>query len=54
MQPLIVTLVLCAALVAFYPPAALAIFVIGAALTGWAAWRKARERDAQAKRDDAR
>jgi hypothetical protein len=52
MQPLVVTLVLCAALVVFYPPAALAIFVIGAAVMGRAAWRKAREREARAKRHE--
>ena len=53
MQPLIVTLVLCAAIVVVYPPAALAIFAIGAALMARAAWRKAREREASSKRDDS-
>jgi len=52
MQPLIVTLVLCAALVVVYPPIALAIFVIAAALMGRAAWRKARDREARTKHDD--
>ncbi len=54
MQPLMIMLVLCAAIVVVYPPAALAIFVVGAALMGRAAWRKAREREARAKRDDSR
>ena len=53
MQTLIVTLVLCVALVVVYPPAALAIFAIGAALMARAAWRKAREREARSKRDDS-
>jgi hypothetical protein len=44
MQPLLVTLVACAAAVVIYPPAALAIFVLGAIVTGWAAWSKARGR----------
>ena len=44
MQPLMVTLVLCVALVVVYPPAALAIFALGALVTGWAAWSKARAR----------
>jgi len=49
MQPLLVTLVACAAAVVIYPPAALAIFVLGAIVTGWAAWGKARAR----RREDA-
>ncbi|HET9748802.1 MAG TPA: hypothetical protein VFS06_05820 [Casimicrobiaceae bacterium] len=49
MQPLLVTLVACAAAVVIYPPAALAIFVLGAIVTGWAAWSKARAR----RREDA-
>ena len=44
MHPLLVTLVLCAGLVVVYPPAALALFALGAAVTGWAAWSRARVR----------
>jgi Flp pilus assembly protein TadB len=44
MQPLLVTLVACVAAVVLYPPAALAIFVLGAIVTGWATWGKARAR----------
>ena len=49
MQPLLVTLVACIATVVLYPPAALAIFLLGAIVTGWAAWSKARAR----RRNDA-
>jgi threonine/homoserine/homoserine lactone efflux protein len=45
MQPLLVTLVACVALIVVYPPAALAIFAVGALVTGWAAWTKARARN---------
>lgn len=44
MLPLIATMIVCAALVVLYPPATLAIFVLGTGILGWAAWRKARER----------
>jgi len=44
MPPLLVTLIACAALVVVYPPAALAIFVVGAIVTGWVTWSKARAR----------
>ncbi|HWD15037.1 MAG TPA: hypothetical protein VG840_07970 [Casimicrobiaceae bacterium] len=44
MQPLLVTLIACVAAVVVYPPAALAIFVLGAIVTGWATWSKARAR----------
>ena len=44
MQPLIVLLILGAAVTVLYPPAALAIFLLGALVTGWAAWKKARTR----------
>jgi hypothetical protein len=43
-QPLLVTLIVCAAAVVIHPPLALAIFAIGAIVTGWAAWGKARAR----------
>jgi threonine/homoserine/homoserine lactone efflux protein len=42
--PLLTILVVCAALIVVYPPAALAIFLLGAIVTGWAALRKARTR----------
>jgi hypothetical protein len=49
MYPLLTLLVVCAVLVVLYPPAALAIFALGAIVTGWAAWSKARAR----RRNDA-
>jgi hypothetical protein len=47
MRPLITVLIVCAALVMVYPPVALAIFALGAIVTGCAAWSKARARRAR-------
>jgi amino acid permease len=47
MYPLLALLVVCAVFVVLYPPAALAIFALGAIVTGWAAFRKARARGAR-------
>lgn len=54
MYPLLTVLVVCAALIVLYPPAALAIFLLGAIVTGWAALRKARARAAKRAADGMR
>ncbi|HET7135465.1 MAG TPA: hypothetical protein VFJ25_06055 [Casimicrobiaceae bacterium] len=54
MYPLLTMLVVCATLIVVYPPAALAIFLLGAIVTGWAALRKARARAGQRAADALR
>ena len=54
MYPLLTVLVVCAALIVLYPPAALAIFLLGAIVTGWTALRKARARAAKRAADGMR
>lgn len=54
MQPLIPALIVCAALVVVYPPAALVIFVAAVAILGWASWRKARGRAVRPDRGERR
>jgi hypothetical protein len=54
MYPLLTLLVVCAVLVVLYPPAALAIFALGAIVTGWAAWSKSRDRRAREQRGGER